>query len=317
MFTLGFDVAKDKLDVALINRSGQLKDRYLVANTPKDITELLKKIHAKHPKLICGCEATGHYHVALVRDCLSLGIEVRILNPLMTKQYTRSTIRGRKTDIDDALSVARLILRGEGRAATLADVALPKLYVRLSTKVAQQRQALELQMQFLEALETEASVPIRERFMPAITALNKLALELRDHAATKVDQHDYELLQSIVGIGPHIAVSVLAEIGDISRFPSSKQLVAFAGFDPKQKQSGTSLNRTGRLTKRGSPELRRVLFLAATSARRYDPELKLYYQKKRDEGKRYTPAVIAVTQKLTNRIYAVLIRQTPYVPKST
>jgi transposase len=317
MFTLGFDVAKDKLDVALINRSGQLKDRYVEKNSPKAITELLKTVRMKHPKVRCGCEATGHYHVALVRACLSLGIEVRILNPLMTKQYTRATIRGRKTDSDDALSIARLILRDEGRSANLSDIALPKLYVRLATKVAQQRQALDLQMQFLEALETEDVTPIRERFIPAIAALDKLSLELRAHAAANVNQRNYELLQSIVGIGPHIAVSILAEIGDISRFPSSKQLVAFAGFDPKQKQSGTSLNRTGRLTKRGSPELRRVLFLAATSARRYDTELKEYYQKKRNEGKRYTPAVIAVTQKLTNRVYAVLTRQTPYVTKST
>lgn len=235
----------------------------------------------------------------------------------MTKQYTRATIRGRKTDSDDALSIARLVLRGEGNPAGLHDIALPKLYVRLATKVAQQRQALELQMQFLQALETESLVPIRDQFLPAIAALDKLSQELRAQAATDVNQYDYELLQSIVGIGPHIAVSILVEIGDISRFPSSKQLIAFAGFDPKQKQSGTSLNRTGRLTKRGSPELRRVLFLAATSARRYDPELKLYYQKKRNEGKRYTPAVVAVTQKLTNRIYAVLTRQTPYITKST
>lgn len=317
MFTLGFDVAKDKLDVALINRSGQLKERFSVSNTPKAITEFLKIVRTNHPKLVTGCEATGHYHVALVRACLALGVEVRILNPLMTKQYTRATIRGRKTDTDDALSIARLILRGEGKPATQADIALPKLYVRLATKVTQQRQALELQQQFLEALDLEVGASARDCFRAATTALTVLASELRAHAAKGVNPRDYELLQSIVGIGPQIAVSILAEIGDISRFPSSKQLVAFAGFDPKQKQSGTSLNRTGKLTKRGSPELRRVLFLAATSARRYDPELKLYYERKRGQGKRYTPAVIAVTQKVTSRVYAVLTRQTPYITEST
>lgn len=69
MFTLGFDVAKDKVDVALVNRSGQLKDRYIVTNSPKTITDLLKSVRSKHSKLRCGCEATGHYHVALVRAC--------------------------------------------------------------------------------------------------------------------------------------------------------------------------------------------------------------------------------------------------------
>ena len=54
MFTVGFDVAKDKLDIALINRSGQLKDRYVIDNTPKKITELLKSIRTRHPKLLVG-----------------------------------------------------------------------------------------------------------------------------------------------------------------------------------------------------------------------------------------------------------------------
>jgi transposase len=93
--------------------------------------------------------------------------------------------------------------------------------------------------------------------------------------------------------------------------------VAYAGFDPKVKQSGVSLHHNARLTKRGSPELRRVLFMAATVARRYDPELKDYYLRKREQGNAYTPAVIAVAQKMTNRIYAVLVRQTPYITKST
>jgi predicted NBD/HSP70 family sugar kinase len=49
MFTLGFDVAKDKLDVALVNRSGKLVDRYLVKNTNKDLTKLIKTVQTKHP----------------------------------------------------------------------------------------------------------------------------------------------------------------------------------------------------------------------------------------------------------------------------
>ncbi len=54
MFTLGFDVAKDKLDVALVNRSGQLKDRFLVSNSSKDLSKLIKDVRIKHPKLVAG-----------------------------------------------------------------------------------------------------------------------------------------------------------------------------------------------------------------------------------------------------------------------
>jgi len=311
MFTLGFDVAKDKLDVALVNRSGKLVDRYLVANNQKALTELIKTVVSKHPKLVIGCEATGSYHNSLVKACLGLDVELRILNPLMTKQYTRSTIRGRKTDLDDALSIARLILRGEGRLASASDLSLPKVYVRLATKVVQQKQALDLQRQFLVRLG--ANKDISRLFEPATTALEQLTKELRDKAFKAVNPKDYELILSIVGIGPTTATSILAEIGDIKRFPSSKQLIAYAGLDPRVKQSGTTLNRNTKLTKRGSPELRRCLFLCANAARRYDPELQVYYQSKRDQGKAYTPSVVAVAQKLTNRVYAVLTRRTPYL----
>jgi transposase len=314
MFTLGFDVAKDKLDVALVNRSGKLVDRYLVKNTNKDLTKLIKTVRLKHPKLITGCEATGSYHFALVKVCLDQGIELRILNPLMTKQYTRATIRGRKTDLDDALSIARLILRGEGRLASVSDLSLPKVYVRLATKITQQKQALDLQRQFMARLG--ATKEVTELFAPATLALYQLAKDLRAKAELDVNPKDYELIRSIVGVGPLTATSILSEIGDISRFPSSKKLIAYAGLDPRVKQSGATLNRNTKLTKRGSPELRRCLFLCANTARRYDPELQAYYQNKRDQGKAYTPSVVAVAQKLTNRIYAVLTRQTPYITKT-
>ena len=68
------------------------------------------------------------------------------------------------------------------------------------------------------------------------------------------------------------------------RFKSGKQLVAYAGLDPKVKQSGASLAHNTAITKRGSPYLRRAFFIAASVAQRYDPDLKAYYEKKRAEG---------------------------------
>src|SRR5690606_38644357 len=114
MFTLGFDVAKDHHDVALTNKSGALKQRWQVPNTKAAVEELLTTIHLAHPKLQVGCEATGSYQLPVVQACLKLGVPCRLLNPLTTKQFTKSTIRGRKTDRDDALSIARLVQRGEG-----------------------------------------------------------------------------------------------------------------------------------------------------------------------------------------------------------
>ena len=124
-----------------------------------------------------------------------------------------------------------------------------------------------------------------------------------------------QLLTSIPGIGFKSAFTIWTEIGDINRFNSPKKLVAFAGLDPRIRQSGHCLNNQGKLTKRGSPHLRQALFVAASIARMHDPELKAYYEKKRSEGKKYTVAVCAVARKLINRIYIVWKRQTPYVKR--
>lgn len=310
MFTLGFDVAKDHHDIALTNKSGQLKARWQIPNTLTDVRKLLDEVRTKHTQLTVGCEATGSYHLSVLEACLGLSIPCRLLNPLTTKQYTKTTVRGRKTDRDDALSIARLVLRGEGNLVTNATVCPARNYVRLATKVQQHIHALKLESRYLDDTNTE---PNHLGFDNVTSDLEQLSVNLRAEAAHHVDSRSYQLLLSLIGIGPTVAVSLAAEIGDIKRFGCAKQLVAYAGLDPRVRQSGTTLNRNTRLTKRGSSELRRSLFLAANIARQHDPELKAYYQKKRDEGRCYTEAVVATSRKLTNRVFAVLTRGTPYV----
>lgn len=316
MFTLGFDVAKDHNDVALINRAGQAKARYQIANTVVANRELLESVYAKHKNLTVGCEATGAYHLPLVQACTLAKLPCYVLNPLLTKQFTKSSVRGRKTDVDDAVSIARLVLRGEGSLVVLDKRSLAQTYVRLATKVQQQKQALGLEERHFSSMHETFGLPIDSPFTDSLDSLTELASELRSMAAQLVDPSQVKLLKSITGIGELTAVTLAAEIGDINRFSEPKKLVAFTGLDPRVRQSGKVLTRNTKLTKRGAPELRRVLFLAANAARRFDPELTVYYQKKRNEGRTYTAATVATARKLTYRIYAVLKRGTPYV-KST
>jgi transposase len=124
-------------------------------------------------------------------------------------------------------------------------------------------------------------------------------------------------LQTIPGIGPYIASSLIGEIQDITRFQTVKALTAYAGLDPKIRQSGHSLNSTGRLTKRGSSYLRRSAFLAANVARRYDPQFQALYDKKRAEGKTYKEANCAVARKLLKVIRSVWLNGRNYeVPEN-
>ena len=123
-------------------------------------------------------------------------------------------------------------------------------------------------------------------------------------------------LHTIPGIGIIGAATILAEIGDISRFKNSSALVAFAGIDPTVRQSGEFNSTHNHMSKRGSPYLRHAIFLAATTCSFHNSPLNAYYKKKRDQGKHHLTATGAVARKLTTVIYAVLRDSKPYEPKS-
>ncbi|MFZ2935077.1 MAG: IS110 family transposase [Agathobacter rectalis] len=123
-------------------------------------------------------------------------------------------------------------------------------------------------------------------------------------------------LHTIPGIGIIGAATILAEIGDISRFKNSSSLIAFAGIDPTVRQSGEFNSTHNHMSKRGSPYLRHAIFLAATTCSFHNSPLNAYYKKKRDQGKHHLTATGAVARKLTSVIYAVLRDSKPYEPKS-
>ena len=122
-------------------------------------------------------------------------------------------------------------------------------------------------------------------------------------------------LHTIPGIGIIGVATILAEIGDISRFKNSSALVAFAGIDPTVRQSGEFNSTHNHMSKRGSPYLRHAIFLAATTCSFHNSPLNAYYKKKRDQGKHHLTATGAVARKLTTVIYAVLRDSKPYEPK--
>ena len=122
-------------------------------------------------------------------------------------------------------------------------------------------------------------------------------------------------LHTIPGIGIIGAATILAEIGDISRFKNSSSLIAFAGIDPTVRQSGEFNSTHNHMSKRGSPYLRHAIFLAAMTCSFHYSPLNAYYKKKRDQGKHHLTATGAVARKLTTVIYAVLRDSKPYEPK--
>lgn len=120
---------------------------------------------------------------------------------------------------------------------------------------------------------------------------------------------------TIPGIGNTLGAVILSEIGDITKFDNQKKLVVFAGIDATVKQSGEFEGNQNKMSKRGSPYLRRALFQAALVAslgKNPDPVLSAFYQKKISEGKHHNTAVGAVARKMCNIIYYVLTENRAY-----
>ena len=122
-------------------------------------------------------------------------------------------------------------------------------------------------------------------------------------------------ITTIPGIGYINAAVILGEIGNISRFSNASKLAAYAGIDASVSQSGEYQATNNKMSKRGSPNLRKALFQAALIAAFHDPVFSAFYQKKRSEGKHHLTAVGAVARKLCNTIFAVLKHNTPYIPQ--
>jgi len=119
-------------------------------------------------------------------------------------------------------------------------------------------------------------------------------------------------ITTIPGIGDTLGASIMGEIGDINRFDTPGKLVAFAGLDVSVNQSGEFSGTRTRLSKRGSPYLRRAIWLAATSAAFKDPALCEYYQSLKSRGKHHLVAIGAVARKMCNIIFTILKENRPY-----
>jgi transposase len=311
MVVVGFDVGKDSLYGARLDRSGQVKQHWELANTKTALLPVLRSLKLNYKHLLVASEATAEYHRPLAELCLDLNIPFHLLNPITTKQFTRATVRKRKTDKSDAEIIARVALQGQGTLLTEETFNDVKPMLRTSVKLIQISRMLTLMQHHLVAVLPKENV-LLQQLATCQEKLDVAAATFRSTARQQVNPSLSKLLQSVPGVGPQTAALLIAELGDITRFKDAKAVIAYMGLDPRVKQSGTSLKRNTHLTKRGSPYLRRAMYLAAAAAQRHDQEMKATYDKKRAEGKRYREATIVVARRLVTRIYAVWKRGTVY-----
>jgi transposase len=265
-FNLGLDVAKAKLDCALRFPDGKYKSK-VVENTSsgfKTLSEWLAK-HGATSAHVC-MEATGVYWEAVAEYLAAKGMTVSVVNPAQIKAFGQSQLVRTKTDQVDARLIARFCAErhpAAWQAPSANEQALRAMVLRLES------------LQVMRTQESNRLDVSRDVVKPGIVThiewldeqIKVLAKEIRGHMDgddTLKDKH--ALLDSIPGLGERTIAILLAYYADLERFGNARQAAAFAGVDPRQHESGTSVKMKPRMSKIGHAFLRKSLYMPALVA---------------------------------------------------
>lgn len=297
---VGVDVASAHLDVAV---HGHPRVRRY-ANTTQGIAQLLR---ALPPASVLGLESTGRYHAQLALAAHAAGLRVYVLNPLDARRYAQSVGQRGKTDRMDALLLARYVCHEHAhmrqwQPPTACQTALRELLAHRATLV-RQRSALAQAGSHSKAL-VSLDEPVLKALQQAIEQIDKhLQATIQADLASR---QAFERITSVPGLGL-VCGSLLVMLFGRMQAGSADAVVALTGLDPRPNDSGKKTGQR-RLSKRGWPEIRRLLYAAAMSAAR-TKIWKGFYQAQRDKGLSSTAALVVLARKLLRVAFSLFKRQ--------
>ncbi|MCL9807734.1 IS110 family transposase [Flavobacterium amniphilum] len=148
---------------------------------------------------------------------------------------------------------------------------------------------------------------LEKQILRAEKAMNELIKQDQTMAT------NYKLSKTVKGVGMVLAVQMLLHTHNYTRFESSRQFSAYCGLVPYPYQSGTSINGRNKIHPISDKKMKSLLSMSAISAIQHDKELKLYYQKRVEEGKPKMLVLNIIRNKIVSRVFATVNRGTPYV----
>lgn len=320
MFYLGVDVAKKKLDCMLLDTlSGKLKSK-VVPNTAAglaDLLEWLNKNKAANAHVVM--EPTGMYHEGAALALADAGVVVSLINPAQLRAFAQGLGVKTKTDKADSAVLARF-----GATQQPVPWQPPSPSVRRLKALLTRRDAVADDLQ-RERNRQEAndfsSVPeavggsIAESIAFLEAELKRLEKMIAEHINNDPDlRNKKELLETIPGVGPRVSGHMTALFAGRT-FKSAEQLAAYLGLVPVMWESGSSVRGRPHMSKAGPAYLRKVLYLPAVGARRWNPHIKALNDRLLAKGKSKMAAIGAAMRKLAHLCFGVVHSGKPYDPK--
>jgi len=321
LYYLGIDVAKKTLDLALCE-GGAKKPKALskqVNNDVKGYQSALAWVEQRgipRDQVHVCLEATGHYGDGVAHFLQQAGVAVSVVNPAHIKAYGKASGQRENTDKADA----RLI-------AAYAQTFQPTLWQPLPAHILE----LRTQVRHLASLEKHIqqvknrlqaqlpSAPVQaslHRMLDFLTAeLKACKKAVQAYLKQHPELHTLaRLLTSIKGIGDLTAARLIAEIGDITRFNTPEQLVAFIGLDPRRHESGTSVRKPSQISRQGNARARAALYFPAIVAKKHNPIIRAFCLRLQERHKKPKEQVIAAMRKLLHLVYGVWKSGKPFDP---
>jgi transposase len=309
--TLGIDIAKLKLDVALKTADKTYVKQF--ENSPAGFRTLQAWLGSFSLPSVHAClEATGTYGDAVALFLHEQGHTVSLVNPLRIKGYAASKLQRNKTDKADARLIAEFCEKENPSPWTPPAPEIRQLQA-LTRRIETLSEMVQMEQNRRQSAPSETRQSL-DRMIKALTEeIDKLRQEINQH----LDQHpklkeQHDLLLSIPGIGEKTAQLLLSEV-DFARYDDARQVAAAAGVTPRKQESGTSLKRTN-LSKLGNGRIRKALYFPAVVATRRNPIIKEFADRLKKNGKTKMQIVCAAMRKLLHQAFGVLKNNRSFDP---
>lgn len=316
MSTVGIDIAAKTLDVVSreVGRHSPVKT---FAQTPAGHEALVRHLRALRPERVV-MEATGVYYLDAALALHAAALPVCVINPRSFKHFAELKLRSSKTDALDSALLAEYAERlspplwtpPEELALSLRDIG--RQINRLTHACTQAKNRLH-------ALQAKRATPPlliddeRQGIAQLQTRIERLRAAARELIAQSPRlRAQFDHITAAKGLGEISALAILAELSVLPADLKAAQVSRHAGLDVRLNQSGTSIQRPGRLSKAGNAYLRAALYMPAMAAVRYEPRAKAFYERLLARGKKKIQALCAVMRKYLTGIWACLKQQTTF-----
>lgn len=288
---VGIDVSKARLDIACRPEAIAFSE----PNDPQGISAVVTRLQALSPTRIV-LEATGGLEIQLAVALAAAGLAVAVVNPRQVRDFARASGRLAKTDKIDAEVLAHFADAIRPEARPLPDAAVRQL----EDLVGRRRQLIEMRAAERNRLGSTRSRVIRQNLEAHIAYLTQQIEDLDKELERAIEaspcwKAQDDLLRGIPGVGKVVSRTLLALLPELGSL-SNKQISALVGVAPVARDSGTLKGH--RCIAGGRASVRAVLYMAALSAKRYNPVLKAFYDRLIAAGKATKVALTAVMRKL-------------------